>query len=282
MCASNQPPAGLVLAVQSRLPETDGADWVPLSGGRTNRVWQVGKLVVKLFAPETGTPLFPNDPLAEARALKVLDGTGVAPNLLAQLTTPEGEAVVYEAIEGFPLAAPDAGLAAALGRLHALPAPKGFDRMDMTPEAILATGHRMLGDIAPEARRGLAVLVPPPPAVTAIVTPALLHRDAVVGNAIASDRGVMLIDWQCPAIGDPAEDIAIALSPAMQVVYGKGPVEEAAFLDAYPDPRVVARYLALKPLFAWRMAAYCLWKMARGDRDYAPAHDAERRVLDQV
>ena len=36
-----------------------------------------------------------------------------------------------------------------------------------------------------------------------------------------------LIDWQCPALGDPAEDIACFLSPAMQVIYGAGPLDAA-------------------------------------------------------
>ena len=94
------------------------------------------------------------------------------------------------------------------------------------------------------------------------------------GNIIATPNGPVLIDWQCPARGDPAEDLATFLSPAMHWLYrGKLPdeAERAQFLDAYPDPVVVDRYLRLAPLFRWRMAAHCLWKAERGAADYATA-----------
>ena len=86
--------------------------------------------------------------------------------------------------------------------------------------------------------------------------------------------GLTLIDWQCPASGDPTEDIATFLSPAMQRLYRGTILSEAereAFLAAYPDPAIVARYRALKSVYRWRMAAHCLWKAERGASDYAGA-----------
>ncbi len=56
-----------------------------------------------------------------------------------------------------------------------------------------------------------------------------------------------LIDWQCPAIGDPCLDLALFLSPTMQQVNGKTPLsgaEVAAFLEAYDNPQVTCRYHA--------------------------------------
>jgi hypothetical protein len=41
----------------------------------------------------------------------------------------------------------------------------------------------------------------------------------------------------------------------------------------------VARYNALRPLFHWRMAAYCLWRAARGDIGYAQAAALEIAAL---
>lgn len=102
------------------------------------------------------------------------------------------------------------------------------------------------------------------------------------GNLLLNDDAVVLIDWQCPAIGDPAEDIAIFLSPAMQYVYRGKPLtddEEAAFLAAYRDRAITRRYRALKPWFHWRMAAYCLWRARNGSPDYAPAFRLEAAAL---
>jgi aminoglycoside phosphotransferase (APT) family kinase protein len=59
-----------------------------------------------------------------------------------------------------------------------------------------------------------------------------------------------LIDWQCPAVGDPCEDIAIFLSPAMQLAY-RGTVlsraEEQVFLTAYSDASTLKRYANIAP-----------------------------------
>ena len=102
------------------------------------------------------------------------------------------------------------------------------------------------------------------------------------GNIVAHDGTLTLIDWQCPQIGDPTEDLALFLSPAMQQVYRGAPLsaaEEAAFLDRYPDPQLVARYLALRPWYHWRMAAYCLWRDQRDGRMPSRAFDLELAAL---
>ena len=55
-----------------------------------------------------------------------------------------------------------------------------------------------------------------------ITEPVLLHTDVVPGNLILGDEGLRIIDWQCPAIGDPIVDIMMFLSPAMHEIYGSG------------------------------------------------------------
>ena len=42
------------------------------------------------------------------------------------------------------------------------------------------------------------------------------------GNLILGEKGLRLIDWQCPAIGDPIVDIMMFLSPGMHEIYGSG------------------------------------------------------------
>jgi thiamine kinase-like enzyme len=88
----------------------------------------------------------------------------------------------------------------------------------------------------------------------------LLHTDAGTGNFIVGPGGIRLIDWQCPALGDAAEDLFTFLSPAFQVLYNHEPLtaaERAEFLDAYDDPQVLARLSALEPALTYRFGAYC-------------------------
>lgn len=261
---------------------------MPLSGGRTNAVWRIepaagGEAVVcKLYRPEGGTPLFGNDPAAERVALEALADGGLAPRPIAAGETAVGCSLVYAHVAGRGWSGQDdpAPVARALARLHRAPASAGLPEKPMAAEALRA---QTLGMLAGLGARGaeLAQLGPTLP----VLPPArrvFLHGDATAGNTLVTARGITFIDWQCPARGDAAEDLAIFLSPAMQIVSGNAPlpvVQEAAFLAAYGDVQTVARYRALKPVFHWRMAAYCLWRAARGDAGYAQAAGTEIAAL---
>ena len=83
-------------------------------------------------------------------------------------------------------------------------------------------------------------------------------------------------------MGDPCEDLAILLSPAMQHVYRGTPLsadERDALFDGYADTEIIDRYQTLAPLFHWRMAAYCLWRVKRGAPEYAEGFELERVAL---
>jgi len=98
-----------------------------------------------------------------------------------------------------------------------------------------------------------------------------------------------IIDWQCPAAGDLVEDIYSFLSPAFQVLSEHAVLTEAEvseFWAALDRPDLQARYQALQPCFAWRMAAYCLWRSeTRPEADvrarYADAFAAELRHMER-
>lgn len=261
--------------MKAALPGLQGP-WIPLTGGRTNRVWQVGARVVKVYAPDAESPLFPNDPDAEARALMHFGPVGLAPCLSAR-----GDGwVAYDHIPGQCWQSVPEDVARLLARLHQSKAPaEGFRHLAGGSVALHAQVARLAGIVCPDV---------PVPKV-ALVAPAMacpLHGDAVPGNIIRKpDGGLCLIDWQCPAIGDPAEDLAVFLSPAMQRIYRGAPLSVAevdAFLKAYPDLATVERYLALKPLFHLRMAAHCLWRAARGAQGYAQAAWLELSQLEAV
>ena len=243
------------------------AKWTPLQGGRTNRLWRVEtgsrSVVVKLYRPDGVTPLFPNDPAAEALVLRHLAGTGLAPDLVETMETAAGSCLVYFHVDGAHGVVPHGDMASLLARLHKVPAPPGLRRVPFGAKTILRQGDHILAACSDAARldrlRPDEINLEPGQSV-------FLHGDPVPANAIAAPWGACLIDWQCPAIGDPTEDLAIYLSPAMQLLYGAGPLSSEQtenFLSAYGDKAVAERWRKLAPAYHWRMAAHCLWRLER-------------------
>jgi thiamine kinase len=93
------------------------------------------------------------------------------------------------------------------------------------------------------------------------VARSFLHTDIGPGNIIVTHDGrLVVIDWQCPAAGDPIQDMIAFLSPAFQILYSCNPLsatQEAEFHGAYDDPATKERYDRLLPFYDWRMAGYC-------------------------
>ncbi|MDR9484676.1 MAG: aminoglycoside phosphotransferase family protein [Sediminimonas sp.] len=265
-----------------------GASWTRMEGGRTNRLWKLdaGKgtdaLVVKLYSHAAPNPMFPNQPEAEERVLRHLVGQGVAPECHALLETPLGPCLIYRYLPGAPWRTDPAPVARQLRRLHQMPAPPDL-RHGVDGAAQIIEQTRLILSHVPqkqsrEHEQTLPRLALPGPSGQR----ALLHGDVVPGNLVMASEGPVLIDWQCPAAGDPAEDLAIFLSPAMQQLYCGRPLdkgERAAFLAAYDDPETIARLRALAPWHHWRMAAYCLWRLHQGATDYAEGYALERAAL---
>ena len=268
---------------------SQSANWYPFRGGRTNNLWRVEgaerPLVCKLFSEVGGTLLFPNRPDSEVLALRHLAGSGLAPILAGDLKIDAGRCLIYEYVEGSPWRNDVEQVAQALHRLHQVKPPAGLRKIDGGHHAIREMTTRILDDcqqvpdwLASEPGGGQ-------PRGFAPAQLSFLHGDVVPENIICTDSGVVFIDWQCPAIGDPAEDLFTFLSPAMQILY-RGRVlsaeEERTFLLAYPDSSVVERMQALRPFMHRRMAAHCLWKTERGSEDYREAVALERAALEAL
>jgi thiamine kinase len=275
-------------SVESMLQETGlwqgPVTFHPLKGGYLNEVLLVqtgaAKLVLKRFAPETTGTLFPNRPEDEARALKRLEGLEVAPRLLGFWA--DASMMIYDYVEGRPWQAGTADVAGLLLRKEAAD-PDGFRKVPLCPVDILAEGDALFARCraAPPPRPDLRDLEPP-------TRLSLIHTDLGPGNLIGHGAGLRIIDWQCPAAGDLAEDIYSFLSPAFQILSEHTVLtlsEQNAFWQALARPDLKARYLALRPFYAWRMAAYCLWRSETRPeaevRDrYAAAFAAEVTELD--
>ncbi|WP_204112721.1 aminoglycoside phosphotransferase family protein [Shimia biformata] len=260
------------------------SDFIPLEGGRSNRIWLLrgalsdGDAVLKLFPTHSDNPLFPNDGNAELNTLSHLVDTGLAPKPIGGCGTDLGFCLLYKHVPGAVASFHPNDVGHYLARLHKVQAPAGLRHVPTGADGLRQTAREVAARVAQNTLPPMPRIADVPPAKTTC----LLHGDLVPSNLVSESAGLVAIDWQCPAVGDPCEDIAIFLSPAMQVLYGGSPLsneDERAFFSAYGNAAVESRYRSLKPLYHWRMAAYCAWKAERGETDYARAMGLELVAL---
>jgi tRNA A-37 threonylcarbamoyl transferase component Bud32 len=233
-----------------------------LAGGYWNDVLKVSKptstYVVKCYRAVLKDSLFPNLPDAEAAALKRLSGLNVAPEPFA--FWPDDGILVYTYVEGEIWKADLEGMAALLRRKAAADAD-GFRSVPITSEGILIEGDALFArckadDLVDHFQKGR-------PTAFNLASPdrlSLIHTDIGATNLIGQGEDLRLVDWQCPARGDLAEDVYSFLSPAFQILNLCKPLSDQArerFFDALDMPAVKWRYKALEAAFAYRMAGYC-------------------------
>ena len=245
---------------------------VLLAGGYRNDVWKVrsanGYVIEKHYAEDPGSPnpMYPNLPDHEAHALAHLAGTGCAPELVSYRTAHdrEGAQVVYRFVAGTRWRRGTADVARLLHVVHHLPAPRGMRRLHRSATEALAHADEVVADTSSAvARARMAAARPSGPAGRPVRRPSLVHTDCGPGNLVRSRDGLVLIDWQCPGVGDAVEDIACFLSPAMMILYSAAPhgaTARSAFLEAYDDAGVVERYHRDGPAWHYRIASYCVWR----------------------
>jgi len=267
-----------------------------LTGGYLNQVFRLRgdgiDWVVKRFLPETELALFPNLPEPEHRAMTLANKLGLAPKPVAFIDRPELTVLVYGYVEGEMWSDGIAAVAQMLKRLRAAD-PTGFRPVPMTPAGILEEGEAFLPKIAPERRARLQAARPKPIRIGP-VKPVLLHTDIGPGNIIVEkDTGrLVVIDWQCPAAGDPIQDAIAFLSPGFQILYSRPPLsrqQEADFFAAYGDADFKARYDAMLPFYDWRMAGYCAMRIDKyaasrpaASQRYTQAFEALLERLERV
>lgn len=243
----------------------------PLAGGYWNDVLMVtsprGSFVFKGYANVLPGTLFPNLPGDEALALERLAGLGVAPEPVGYW--PDEQVLVYVFVEGEPWRG-DVGAVAELLQRKEAADPSGFREVPLTPVGILVEGARLFARCADDdlvsAYRDKC---PTPVDLAPPARLSLIHTDIGATNLIGSGSGVRLIDWQCPAAGDLAEDVYSFLSPAFQILNLREPLtdeERKRFFSALAVSGLEARHRLLEPFFAYRMGAYCcLRRQTAGD-----------------
>jgi len=252
--------------------------WHTQTGGRTNKVWRLKgetDLICKLYLQTKTNPLFNNSPEAEYRCLLWLDGSQIAPKPYKYLRTPFGEVLLYDYIKGQIWFHDVDIVSELLTRIRKHKCPKGLRVLSNLPSDIKQTGFEIINKLNNYHKDKLIKICPE--VSIPDIEPVLLHTDVVPGNLILGVKGLRLIDWQCPAIGDPIVDIMMFLSPGMHEVYGSGKLSmknhEVFLMSLTSDLR--NRYNIVGSLYHWRMAAYCFWKAEQGFAEYENAAFAE-------
>ena len=259
--------------------------WHAQTGGQTNKVWRlIGEkdLICKLYLETNTNPLFNNTPEAEYRCLLWLDGSDIAPKPYKYLKTPFGDILLYNYIKGHTWSHDVEIVSELLTRIRKHKYPKGLRILSNLPSDIKQTGLEIINKLNSYHKNKLINICPD--VSISDIEPVLLHTDVVPGNLIFGDKGLRLIDWQCPAIGDPIVDIMMFLSPGMHEIYGSGKLsvkDHETFLMNL-TPKLRNRYNILGPLYHWRLAAYCFWKAEQGFIDYENAALAEIDLLKMI
>ena len=259
--------------------------WHAQTGGRTNKVWRlIGEkdLICKLYLETNTNPLFNNTPEAEYKCLLWLEGSDIAPKPYKFLKTPFGEVLLYNFISGETWSHDVKAVSELLTRIRNHKCPKGLRTLSNLPSDIKQTGFEIINKLNSFHKNKLIKICPD--VSISDIEPVLLHTDVVPGNLILGDNGLRLIDWQCPAIGDPIVDIMMFLSPGMHEIYGPGKLsmkDHEAFLMSLTS-NLRNRYNIIGPLYHWRLAAYCFWKAEQGFIEYENAALAEIDLLNMI
>jgi thiamine kinase len=259
--------------------------WHAQTGGQTNKVWRLigdKDLICKLYLETKTNPLFNNTPEAEYRCLLWLEGSNIAPKPYKFLKTPFGEVLLYNFISGETWSHDVEAVSELLTRIRNHKCPKGLRILSNLPSDIKQTGLEIINKLNSFHKNKLIKICPD--VLISDIEPVLLHTDVVPGNLILGDNGLRLIDWQCPAIGDPIVDIMMFLSPGMHEIYGPRKLsmkDHEAFLMSLTS-NLRNRYNIIGPLYHWRLAAYCFWKAEQGFIEYEKAAFAEIDLLKMI
>lgn len=258
----------------------------PLQGGRTSRVWQVEQdngppLILKVTRAEDGTSLFPNMPELEWAAMVKLSPLGIAPFPVAIDSSACAEKAILTQAAHSTTVSQAAPIAELLARIHAVVPWQGLPIRATDPETVLREGDAMLDEAGNPA--WLIRMRPRPVEDPVSISPTLVHRDLVPANTATIAGTLIALDWQCPALGDPVEDLTHASSPAMQSLADHyAPVCAADLVRAYQDQHIQERFRQMEAVYRWRMACYCSLQDSKGANGYARARELECAALEQA
>lgn len=239
---------------------------IRLMGGFWNDVYRLrgnGRdWVIKHFRAANPDGLYPILPQAEALALQMLSGLEIAPEPVAFL--PDVPLLVYEFFAGDVWQEDVAGIGRLLRRLHDVPvtADSGFRQLPLETADILQQGDQLLAQAEPDTQvQRLRAIRPPPQPRPLLKRCVLVHTDPWAGNFVQNGRHLCLIDWQCPGLGDPVEDVWTFLYAGYEMLLGWPRFDESVateFWRGYGAETAVQPCLEIiAPSYTYRLAAHC-------------------------
>ncbi len=160
---------------------------------------------------------------------------------------------------------------------------EGFRLLATEPAAIHAQGDWLIRDLEDDDHVARLRAGRPKPISLPASRLAFVHTDAGPGNLIEGPEGLRLIDWQCPGMGDPVEDLFSFLAPCFQILFQHAPLtaeERGDFLAAYGDAEVAARLEVMTQFYAYRMLAYCCLRRLRLSECDKTAAERYRRAFE--
>ena len=235
-----------------RLRNNDGIDWV-----------------IKQYVTHSDVPLFPVLPDHESGALKVLKETGVTPKYIDFLPHVEkGAILIYEFVEGEQWQKDTSLVARMLAKVHQTKSNQtlqnAFRQLPYKPADLIQQTQSILGLMqdSSEATSQLDRYLIDSHWSEQIEC-SLIHTDCGPGNIVIGNQQSVLIDWQCPGLGDPIEDLINFSSPSMQILYGLSPLIDqqlSEFFDAYDNPEAITRLNTNGIYYRARFVAYCFYR----------------------
>jgi thiamine kinase-like enzyme len=263
------------LANQGLLTDTRQIEITKLTGGYHNYVYRLRNndgidWVIKQYVTASNVPLFPVLPDHESGALKALESAGVTPKYIAFLPTAKtGAILVYDFIEGQQWQDDTASVARMLTivhqtKAHQVTTGQPFRQLPYKPADLIQQTQSILDQMqdSTEATKLLDKHMIPGN-WSGTVERRLIHTDCGPGNIIVGNQGPVLIDWQCPGLGDPIEDLINFSSPSMQILYGLDPLSDeqlSIFFDAYNNPDAMIRIEEIGIYYRTRFLAYCFFR----------------------
>ena len=274
------------LVTKKLLPPSANYKLTPLTGGFWNDVYRLqgnGRdWVIKHFRAANPHGLYPILPQAEALALQTLNGLDIAPEPVAFL--PDIPLLLYEYFAGDVWQEDVVRVGRLLRRLHDVPiAPdSSFRHLPLATAVILQQGDHFLaqakiGTISQQLHAVRPIPQPRPP----LPHLALVHTDTWAGNFVQNGRHLRLIDWQCPGLGDPVEDIWTFLHAGYEMLLGRPRFDEqvaAEFWRGYGETAVHQRLNLMSPYFAYRLAAHCCLRQ----QQLAPSNPTASRNYQKI
>ncbi|MFT4606623.1 MAG: thiamine kinase [Gammaproteobacteria bacterium] len=258
------------LAKQGLLTDTHQVEITKLTGGYHNYVYRLRNnngidWVIKQYVTQSNVPLFPVLPDHESGALKALEETGITPKYIDFLSTTEsGEILIYEFVEGEQWQKDTASVARMLSKVHQAKNDQPFRQLPNKPDELTQQTQAILDQMHDNTEASeLLDQYMIPSDWSGTVKRCLIHTDCGPGNIIVGNQGPVLIDWQCPGLGDPIEDLINFSSPSIQILYGLDPLSDdqlSTFFEAYSNSDAMLRIAEIGNYYRARFLAYCFYR----------------------